>query len=113
METKANMQAERCAELKRTVQTIEEMILTQRREQSFAEDRIRSQENRLAQLGAQIQRTGDPEGFAGQVLEAERELDRAERRKNEAISELRKLEGNLRKVEVEFNSLRCGRERGA
>ncbi|PCJ68460.1 MAG: hypothetical protein COA62_14960 [Rhodobiaceae bacterium] len=113
METKANMQAQRCAGLTHRMRVIQQEITTQRRELEHAEGGIRTQERRLENLDSQARRTGDPEGFSGEIAAARRELSQEQRKRDRIEQKIRDLETDLRELVNEFNSLRCGRDREA
>lgn len=113
METKVNMQAERCAGLAHRIRVNQQEITVQQRELEHAEGGIRAQERRLEGLDSQVRRTGDPEGFSGEIAAAQRELSLEQRKRDRIEQKIRDLETDLREVVNEFNSLRCGRDREA
>lgn len=113
METKANMQAQRCAGLAHRMQAIQQEITIQRRELEHAEGGIRTQERRLESLNNQVRRTNDPEGFSREIAAAQRERALEEIKRDRIEQKIRDLEADLRGLVNEFNSHRCGRDREA
>ncbi|MEQ9588173.1 MAG: hypothetical protein RJS97_09485 [Parvibaculaceae bacterium] len=113
METKANMQTQRCTEISIQLRIDSERLIVQQRELHTNERAIRSQNNQLQNLDRQVRETGDPEGLAKQIQAVERRRSQLEAEKGRLLTEISRLNNNLRKLNAEFSSLRCGRDRRA